>query len=101
MRTWEGLRAAGRSAGAGRCSAPTWRSHPRGCGWVILYRAVGLEQPQVLLLGVAVRHAGEVVADGPLDQAVARPPGVALRKELGGARELVEELPQHPPSLGR
>src|SRR5262249_39753315 len=47
-----------------------------------LYGGIRLEQPLVLVLGVAVGHAGEVVAHRPLQVADAGAAGIALRQQL-------------------
>src|SRR5437660_1327342 len=44
----------------------------------ILHRRIGLEQSQVLVLGVAVGHARQIIADHPLGRLLLSPPVVAL-----------------------
>src|SRR5439155_18392591 len=60
----------------------------------ILYAGIGLEQAQVFVLGIAIGHAGQIIAHGSLHLAVPSPPAVALRQLPGRPAVLLEKKPE-------
>ena len=59
---------------------------------IILYICIGLKQAQVFILGIAVGHAGQVVADRALQGASQRPPRVISQRGI----DYVKKLPTAP-----
>ena len=66
-----------------------------------LHAVEGLEQPEIFVLRVAIRHSGEIIANRLLQAALPCPKLVTLRQLFGGLAELREECFQAPPALGR
>src|SRR5262249_11602838 len=62
----------------------------------ILYDRVRLEQPEKLILGITIGHAGHVIADGALRPIVAHAATVAFRQQPRRVAKLVEELTNDP-----
>src|SRR6516162_9857387 len=67
--------------------------------WFILHVYGGMEQTQVFLLGVAIRHARQVIADHALDRVVLPAPGEAQRQQFRLADKFPIQGLQNPPAL--
>src|SRR5205809_7088358 len=67
---------------------------------IILYICIGLKQAQVFILGVAVGHARQVVADRALQRTSQRPPRVTLGELLRNAAVFIKQRPQEAAALG-
>src|SRR5581483_914626 len=67
----------------------------------ILHARIGLKKPEVFVLGITVGHAGEIIADGALQDGLLGTLRIALGQLFGRPAILGKNLLHEPPTLGR